>query len=68
LVAKPRINLLQVERAALLERVGGVDDPYTRVLDRQAGQVSRHIERVVERVARPLRLLATEPKEMAEIG
>src|SRR5262249_52084837 len=51
LVAQPRVHLLQVQRAAALRRLAGVDDADARVLDRQAGQVARRVDGVVHGVA-----------------
>src|SRR5207248_10112568 len=61
-VAEPGIDFLEIHGAAFLPRVGSMDDANARRLDRQAREIARHIDGIVERVARPLGLLGvSEP-------
>ncbi len=65
-IAEPGIDLLEVHRAARLPGIGGVDDADARRLDRQAAQVARHLDGVVERVAGPFALLSVEEELATE--
>ena len=66
LVAEPGIDLLQVHRPPGFTRVGRVHHTDTRVLERQAGQVARHVYRVVARRARPFALLGQQGHPRAD--
>ena len=59
--------MLQIQRAAFFEGIGRVDDPDARVLDRQPAQVTRHIDRVVEGISRPLRLLGLNAENVLKV-